>query len=89
MTELDPWCTDRRREILLLSANGNSNAAIAGQLWLSEETVKSHMQVIKRALGATDRTHAAVLALVRGIIRPHEIPLPAPKQPPRTKLEAV
>jgi two-component system, NarL family, response regulator len=44
------------------------NAAIAGRLSITEETVKSHVTNILAKLGANDRTHAVTLALKRGII---------------------
>jgi DNA-binding NarL/FixJ family response regulator len=51
--------TKREREILELVAEGHSNAAIAGQLWVTEQTVKFHLSNIYRKLGATNRTQAS------------------------------
>jgi DNA-binding NarL/FixJ family response regulator len=51
--------TKREREILELVAEGHSNSAIAGQLWVTEQTVKFHLSNIYRKLGATNRTQAS------------------------------
>jgi DNA-binding NarL/FixJ family response regulator len=54
--------------VLRLIADGNSNKDIAAELALTEEAVKGQVRSILSKLGANDRTHAAVLALKRGII---------------------
>jgi DNA-binding NarL/FixJ family response regulator len=54
--------------VLGLIAAGNANKQIADQLSISEETVKSRVKNILSKLGATDRTHAAMIGLKRGII---------------------
>ncbi|MGW7100361.1 response regulator transcription factor [Streptomyces sp. NPDC054838] len=76
----DRILTERRIRILVLAANGHTNAEIAHKLWIGEESVKSHFQVIKRHLGARDRTHAVAIALVRGLIHPHQVELLPPKE---------
>jgi len=53
---------------LRLIADGNSNKDVAAQLGISEEAVKGQVRNILSKLGARDRTHAAVLAMKRGII---------------------
>jgi DNA-binding NarL/FixJ family response regulator len=58
----------REIDVLRLIAAGNANKEIAGQLSITEETVKSHVTNILAKLGANDRTHAVTLALKRGII---------------------
>ena len=58
----------REGEVLIELARGLDNKSIAGQLCISEETVKSHMKAIFRKLGARDRAHAVALAL--GAARP-------------------
>jgi len=58
----------RELEVLRRVAAGNSNRAVADQLCLSEDTVKSHMKNISAKLGANDRTHAVMIAVRRGII---------------------
>jgi two-component system, NarL family, response regulator len=54
--------------VLRLIAGGNANKQIADQLSITEETVKSRVKCILSKLGASDRTHAAVIGLKRGII---------------------
>lgn len=56
----------RELDVLRAVAGGNSNKRIAGQLGISEETVKAHMRNILSKLGAHDRTHAVTIALRRG-----------------------
>lgn len=63
----------RECEVLQLAAQGYNNQAIAAALYLSAETVKSHISSILRKLQARDRTHAAVQALRLGLV-----PLPEP-----------
>jgi DNA-binding NarL/FixJ family response regulator len=60
--------TSREIAVLRLIATGNANKAIAGQLSIAEDTVKSHVTNILAKLGANDRTHAVTIALKRGII---------------------
>jgi len=54
--------------VLQMIADGNSNKEIAAKLAVSEEAVKGQVRNILSKLSANDRTHAAVLALKRGII---------------------
>jgi DNA-binding NarL/FixJ family response regulator len=54
--------------VLRLVADGNSNKDVAEQLGITEEAVKGQVRSILSKLGARDRTHAAVLAIKRGII---------------------
>ena len=58
----------RELAVLRLIATGNANKEIAGQLFIAEDTVKSHVSNILAKLGAHDRTHAVTIALKRGII---------------------
>ncbi len=60
--------SEREAEVLNLAAAGNSNKVIASRLGISEDTVKVHMKNIFSKLDANDRTHAATIALSRGII---------------------
>ena len=60
--------SEREIEVLRCAAAGNANKRIAGQLAISEETVKAHMRSILAKLDANDRTHAVTIALRRGII---------------------
>lgn len=56
--------TDREREIMTLVASGLQSADIAERLFLSPETIKSHVQNAMGKLGAHTRAHAVAIALV-------------------------
>ncbi|MEA2346386.1 MAG: hypothetical protein QOG62_173 [Thermoleophilaceae bacterium] len=60
--------TEREREVLTLVASGLKSGEIAEHLFLSSETVKSHVQNIMSKLGVHTRAHAVALALVTGQI---------------------
>ena len=63
----DDVVSDREVEVLRLVAGGNSNKRVAAFLSISEETAKGHVKSLLAKLGATDRTHAVTLGLMRGI----------------------
>ncbi|MBA3727852.1 MAG: response regulator transcription factor [Actinobacteria bacterium] len=60
--------TAREIEVLQLLAFGNTNRDIAGQLFISTDTVKTHLEHIFEKLGASDRTAAVAEALRRRLI---------------------
>lgn len=64
----DETLSQREIEVLQRIAAGNSNKLIASQLFVSEDTVKSHVRNIMGKLSANDRTHAVTIAIKRGII---------------------
>ncbi len=64
----DESLSSREVDVLRRVAAGSSNKIIAAQIYVSEETVKSHLKNIMAKLGAKDRTHAVTIALKRGII---------------------
>ena len=60
--------TERETEVLKTIVAGKSNREIAAALFISEATVKTHINNLLSKLGATDRTQAARIALQRGIV---------------------
>ncbi len=58
----------REEEVLKLLATGETNRQIARRLFVSEETVKSHVAAVLRKLAVPDRTRAAVLAVKAGLV---------------------
>jgi DNA-binding NarL/FixJ family response regulator len=64
----DDALTVREVEVLRRVAAGKSNKLIAAELDISEGTVKTHMKSILPKLDASDRTHAVMIALKRGIL---------------------
>ena len=63
-----PALTARELDVLRLIVAGRSNKEIAGDLFISEATVKTHINSLLSKLGVTDRTQAATTALQRGIV---------------------
>lgn len=61
--------TKREVEVLVGMSNGRSNAQIGQELFLSEDTIKTHARRLFRKLGAADRAQAVAIGLRRGIIR--------------------
>jgi DNA-binding NarL/FixJ family response regulator len=62
--------TRREHEILLLVAEGLSNAELARRLWVTEQTVKFHLSNVYRKLDVSNRTEASRWAHVNGLLPP-------------------
>jgi DNA-binding NarL/FixJ family response regulator len=56
-------------DVLRLIAAGHANKQIAHQLSITEDSVKGRVKSVLSKLGATDRTHAAMIGVRRGIIQ--------------------
>jgi DNA-binding NarL/FixJ family response regulator len=70
----DPFgeLTERELEVANAIARGHSNGEIAGQLFLSEATVKTHVTRVLAKLGVRDRVQIVVAAYECGLVRPGE-----------------
>jgi DNA-binding NarL/FixJ family response regulator len=66
MTQLTP----REREVLILLAQGLSNADVARQLFISEATVKTHLAHVMTKLGVREKAQAVIAAYQTGLIQP-------------------
>jgi DNA-binding NarL/FixJ family response regulator len=64
-----PALTERELQVLNGMANGKSNAEIGRDLFVSEDTVKTHARRLFRKLGARDRAHAVASAFRAGLVR--------------------
>jgi DNA-binding NarL/FixJ family response regulator len=62
----------REYQVLQLIADGLENQAIAKLLYVSVETVRTHVKSILRKLSARDRTHAVAVAFRTGVLRPDD-----------------
>ncbi|MGV0815381.1 response regulator transcription factor [Mycolicibacterium boenickei] len=65
-----PDLTAREREVLVLVAEGLTNAEIGERLFMSPATARTHVSRILAKLGARDRTQLVVLAYESGLVRP-------------------
>jgi DNA-binding NarL/FixJ family response regulator len=59
--------TERERDVLRLIGRGRTNSEIAAELYVSEATVKTHINHIFSKLGARDRAQAVILAHQLGL----------------------
>lgn len=62
--------TDREREVLVLLGKGMSNAEIGSELFISEQTVKTHVGKVLAKIGARDRVQAVIFAYDSGLAEP-------------------
>jgi DNA-binding NarL/FixJ family response regulator len=66
--ELEQTPTPREIEVLQLVAEGLANREIGDRLYLSEETVKTHVRHLLAKLQARSRAHAVAVAFRRGVL---------------------
>jgi DNA-binding NarL/FixJ family response regulator len=64
-----PALSERELQVLGGMSRGRSNAEIGRELYLSEDTVKTHARRLFRKLGAADRAHAVALGFRLGLVR--------------------
>jgi two-component system NarL family response regulator len=64
-----PELTVRELDVLRLLVEGRSNKEIGAALMIAEGTVRAHLNSIFQKLDAQDRTHAATIAIKRGLVR--------------------
>lgn len=67
-TNVAEQLSDREMDVLRLLGKGLSNSEIAGQLFLSEGTVRNYVSAVLAKLQVSDRTQAAVLAVKHGLV---------------------
>ena len=64
-----PSLTEREMQVLTGMSRGRSNSEIGKELFLSEDTVKTHARRLFRKLGAADRAQAVAVGFRWGLVR--------------------
>jgi len=62
-----PKLTPREREVLALIACGYTTSEIANALWITEDTVRTHVKRLLARLPARTRAHAVAIAFREGL----------------------
>lgn len=63
--------TPRETDVFRAMVRGRSNAEVAAELFVGEETVKTHVREVLRKTGCRDRVHLVIAAYEAGLVRPH------------------
>jgi DNA-binding NarL/FixJ family response regulator len=69
--------TANQRQLLTMLANGAEETEIAHSLQCHRDTVRSSLKSITDRLGTTNRIHTAVVGVVRQLVKPADIHVPA------------
>ena len=69
LTGRAPVLTEREQQVLVGMSRGRSNAEIGRELFLSEDTVKTHARRLFRKLEAADRAQAVAVGFRWGLVR--------------------
>lgn len=67
-TDGGPSLTDRELQVLQGMSRGRSNGEIGEELFLSEDTIKTHARRLFKKLGARDRAHAVAVGFRHGFV---------------------
>jgi DNA-binding NarL/FixJ family response regulator len=73
--------SQREHEVLRLIADGLENQTIANQLFVSVETIRTHVKSILRKLASRDRTHAVAVAFRSGVLTVEDDAVPRSRTP--------
>lgn len=76
--------TDRELQVLFLASFGRKNGEIGRELFVSEDTVKTHFRHLMKKLQARDRAHAVRVALELGVLKLRDLSVVAATMPPPT-----
>ena len=68
LTSRRPVLSPRKKQVMILYANGYTRQQIADELGIGVETVKTYMQQIQHLLDARNGTHAVALCIVLGLL---------------------
>ena len=70
--------SEREKEVVRLAARGLNNAAIGLELFLGENTIKTHLRRASVKLGARNRAHVVALSMLQNVVtREHVLPDPS------------
>jgi DNA-binding CsgD family transcriptional regulator len=73
LPNLRPRITEREREVLELVAEGYSTAEIGRVLWITEDTVRTHIKRMLARMGARTRAHAVAIAFREGLWKEDDV----------------